>query len=671
MAYYNFKKIAVVPTSKEFVDVVLSKTQRKTPTVVHKQYKIGRIRSFYMRKVKFTQTNFNEKLSSIITEFPKLEDIHPFYSDLMNVLYDKDHYKLALGQVNTARHLIDNVSKDYVRLLKYGDSLYRCKQLKRAALGRMATIMKRQAQALTYLEQVRQHLSRLPSIDPNTRTILICGFPNVGKSSFINKITRADVEVQPYAFTTKSLYVGHTDYKYLRWQVIDTPGILDHPLEERNTIEMQAITALAHLRAAVLYVMDPSEQCGHSVEAQKQLFDNIKPLFANKPLLVVANKTDVWRDGGLADDKRAVLDDMRAALDQDDNADGAFLEMSTKDDDDSVMAVKLAACEILLQHRVEHKFRTKKADGILNRIHVAEPQKRDQKTRPPFIPQAALLKRANKSKPKMDVDDDDDDDIAATAGKTKKKTERDLELEQGDDYIIDLHKRFDLANADEAYDVVPQTWNSHNIADFIDPDIMKKLEQLEAEEEAREKAGVYDSDEEEEDENLKEIHELAEKIRTKKKLMKNDQKIDRTRNKPVLPRTTVAKKRERSVSRLRQEFTDLGVDMTGTEAAHFARTPDAKGGSRARRARSGSRTPIKKARIDSEGRSTNSKTVPRDQSGVRDPVVRKKIRKLAKKRDRRGFGRMGKAGESDRHIHEKKPKHLFAGKRGIGKTDRR
>ena len=34
---------------------------------------------------------------------------------------------------------------------------------------------------------------------------------------------------------------GHTDYKYLRWQVIDTPGILDHSLEERNTIEMQAV----------------------------------------------------------------------------------------------------------------------------------------------------------------------------------------------------------------------------------------------------------------------------------------------------------------------------------------------------------------------------------------------------------------------------------------------
>merc|ERR1711922_29672 len=98
-----------------------------------------------------------------------------------------------------------------------------------------------------------------------------------GKSSFINKITRADVEVQPYALTTKSLYVGHTDYKYLRWQVVDTPGILDHPLEERNTIEMQAITALAHLRSIVLYFVDPSEQCGHTLSQQKALFDNIKP----------------------------------------------------------------------------------------------------------------------------------------------------------------------------------------------------------------------------------------------------------------------------------------------------------------------------------------------------------------------------------------------------------
>ena len=46
------------------------------------------------------------------------------------------------------------------------------------------------------------------------------------------------MNVQPYAFTTKSLFVGHTDYKHLRYQVIDMPGILDSPFEDCNIIEM-------------------------------------------------------------------------------------------------------------------------------------------------------------------------------------------------------------------------------------------------------------------------------------------------------------------------------------------------------------------------------------------------------------------------------------------------
>ena len=193
---------------------------------------------------------------------------HHSYSELMNVLYDKRHYKAALGRLNTTRHYIDQLGREYVRLLKYGDSLYRCKQLKRAALGRMATLLKKLDDSLGYLEQVRQHLSRLPSIDPNTRTLIVCGFPNVGKSSFMNRVTRADVEVQPYAFTTKSLFVGHTDYRHMSWQVIDTPGVLDKPLEQASTIEMQSITALAHLKATILYFMDLSCNCGYTIHQQ-------------------------------------------------------------------------------------------------------------------------------------------------------------------------------------------------------------------------------------------------------------------------------------------------------------------------------------------------------------------------------------------------------------------
>lgn len=69
----GWKRIAVVPSAKDFVDVILSKTQRKTPTVIHRHYKIGRIRAFYMRKVKYTQQNFHDKLTLILTDFPKVE----------------------------------------------------------------------------------------------------------------------------------------------------------------------------------------------------------------------------------------------------------------------------------------------------------------------------------------------------------------------------------------------------------------------------------------------------------------------------------------------------------------------------------------------------------------------------------------------------------------------
>ena len=166
------------------------------------------------------------------------QEIHPFFADLINVLYDRDHYKLALGQINTAKNIIAQIGQDYVRLLKYGDSLYRCKQLKHAALGRMCTVMKKLNASLCYLEEVRKHMSRLPSIDPTDRTLILCGFPNVGKSSFMNKVTRANVDVQPYAFTTKSLFLGHMDYNYIRWQVIDTPGIKGFGLIDIDEAEL-------------------------------------------------------------------------------------------------------------------------------------------------------------------------------------------------------------------------------------------------------------------------------------------------------------------------------------------------------------------------------------------------------------------------------------------------
>ena len=87
-------------------------------------------------------------------------------------------------------------------MMKYADSLYRCKTLKIAAFGRMCTAIKKIRPSLEYLEEVRRHLSRLPEIDPYLPTLLLFGFPNVGKSSFMNVITKANVEISSLPFST-------------------------------------------------------------------------------------------------------------------------------------------------------------------------------------------------------------------------------------------------------------------------------------------------------------------------------------------------------------------------------------------------------------------------------------------------------------------------------------
>lgn len=673
MVQYNFKKITRVPTGKDFVDIVLSRTQRQTPTVVHKGYAINRIRQFYMRKVKFTQTNFHEKLSTIIDEFPRLDDIHPFYGDLLHVLYNKDHYKLALGQINTARNLIGKIAKDYVKLLKYGDSLYRCKALKVAALGRMCTVTKRIGPSLAYLEQIRQHMARLPSIDPNTRTILICGYPNVGKSSFINKITRADVDVQPYAFTTKSLFVGHTDYKYLRYQVIDTPGILDRPFEDRNIIEMCSITALAHLRAAVLFFLDISGSCGYTISQQAALFHSIKSLFMNKPLIIVCNKTDLQSLEGISEDDKKLVEEMKSEAMKTLIGQGGeatdiqqvLLTMSTLTEE-GVIAVKNAACERLLDQRVEVKMKSKKINECLNRFHVSMPKPRDQKERPVCIPQAVLEAKA------------------IEAEKAKKKLERDNENENGGAgvYSASLKKHYLLADDDWKEYNIPEILDGHNVFDFVDPDILQRLEELEKEEGLLQEQGEGEEDEEMEGEDLTEEQqkELNE-IRKKKSMLIREHRIKKStaESRSIVPRKFDKDKKFTS-ERMGRQLSSLGLDPS--KAIERMRSKS-RGRKRERSSDHGDGMDVdndgdsnKKMRFrsTSQSRSRSRSRPPVHElvpgEGYKDSEQKMKAHKLGKssvfKRNK-----AARKGEGDRVIPTLKPKHLYSGKRSNGKTTRR
>ena len=84
----SFKNIEPVPTGTDFLDIVLSRTQRRLPTVIRPGFKISRIRAFYARKVKYTQESFTEKLEAILTQFPRLDAIHPFHADLVCLPHD-------------------------------------------------------------------------------------------------------------------------------------------------------------------------------------------------------------------------------------------------------------------------------------------------------------------------------------------------------------------------------------------------------------------------------------------------------------------------------------------------------------------------------------------------------------------------------------------------------
>jgi len=576
MPVYNFKKMSPVPTAPDFIDIVLMRTQRRTPTIIHPGYKITRIRGFYMRKIKFTQQTISERLTTILTDFPRLNDIHPFYADLCNTLYDRDHYKLALGQLNTARSLVDQIARDMIRMVKYADSAYRCKCLKRAALGRMMTVLKRQKASLAYLEEVRKHLSRLPALDPNTRTILMCGLPNVGKSSFMNKITRGNVDVQPYAFTTKSLFVGHCDYKYLRWQVIDTPGILDHSLEERNTIEMQAIIALAHLTCSVLYFCDISEHCGYSIEQQCSLFKSIKPLFANKQLILVVNKVDEQPWETLDPEKKEMIE----ALAKDSNC--SLMTMSNKSEH-GVSEVKSAACEKLLASRVDARVSGKKIEGVMNRLQVFHPTPRDNVDRGAYIPETVKDAIAEGNigsidhKPKRsragyapttdDADGTDDTDMNGSY----RKTARDLMWENGGPgvWAPDYREQYELKDDEWKFDAIPEIIDGKNVADYIDPEISKKLADLEEEEEQLIKELLAQRMGEEPESDLDEEEEAAvDAIRDRKVIIKKMSQVNRTENKPVVPRTARGRVKdmhqpgERNKDVIKAKMDKLGVDAT-------------------------------------------------------------------------------------------------------------
>ncbi|MCF0226995.1 MAG: NOG1 family protein [Methanobrevibacter sp.] len=233
-----------------------------------------------------------DKLKSIIDSVPIIEDLPEFYQDYIDITVGVDDMKQALGGLNWAYGILTQLEKEYGGKIRNSSS-ERATMFQKQAYGRIASVVNKIKKDLDFLDFAKQNLRNMPTVDFNAITIVIAGFPNVGKSTLLRQITGADPQVANYPFTTKGIQIGHTERHWKEIQIIDTPGLLDRPVLEMNDIELNALIALEHLADAILFIFDSSETCGFTVESQYNLYEQIKKVFSEIPIITLFNKIDI------------------------------------------------------------------------------------------------------------------------------------------------------------------------------------------------------------------------------------------------------------------------------------------------------------------------------------------------------------------------------------------
>jgi len=232
-------------------------------------------------------------LSGYVRAFPSFDNLPEFYRALIDLLFSVDDLKKALGRVEGARREITSISAKTIKQIRRTKNPSYMENKRREANGRISSIVKELNPALLFLNEVKKGMRNLPSIPTKHPTAVIAGAPNVGKSRLIASISTADPKVASYPFTSQELSVGYFEHKRRRMQLVDTPGLLDRPFDERNDIEKQAVLALTLLTDLCIYIIDPTETCGSSLGTQVSLLSSLKESIPEMNYLVVIGKSDL------------------------------------------------------------------------------------------------------------------------------------------------------------------------------------------------------------------------------------------------------------------------------------------------------------------------------------------------------------------------------------------
>ncbi|NIA04070.1 MAG: GTP-binding protein [Nitrospiraceae bacterium] len=272
----NIDKIPVVERLDVYFDYIVEKTNSKVKLLRRKikgSNPETKRKETELYKIGFVKQMLINKISKIINSFPIIDNLSKFNINLMSCFIDLRELKSSLNKIDRIMRIIGQLERDIRIKIQKSRDIKEMTKLRKEFYGRVSSLLKKNRNAFESLEKIRRNLKKIPVIDEGLYTVAITGFPNVGKSTLLKKLTNSNVEIKDYAFTTKQLMIGKITLNYQEIQVIDTPGVLNRD-KKMNSIEKQAKIVYETLANLVVFVFDLTETV--PLKKQIQLYRKIK-----------------------------------------------------------------------------------------------------------------------------------------------------------------------------------------------------------------------------------------------------------------------------------------------------------------------------------------------------------------------------------------------------------
>ncbi|KAG5651224.1 Developmentally-regulated GTP-binding protein 2, partial [Sphagnurus paluster] len=119
--------------------------------------------------------------------------------------------------------------------------------------------------------------------------VALIGFPSVGKSTLLSKVTHTASETAAYEFTTLTAIPGVIEYKGARIQLLDLPGIVEGASQGRG--RGRQVVATAKTADLILIMLDATKSEEHRRQLEFELDAVGIRLNKNKPDVVFKRRT--------------------------------------------------------------------------------------------------------------------------------------------------------------------------------------------------------------------------------------------------------------------------------------------------------------------------------------------------------------------------------------------